>query len=108
LEEQGVDLNDYQKRRLKDFRERVKRNAPLLVRGLALANLTNKTLTTYAKEHLKSRKKLDELEVLDSLRRQNTVKKTSEEQAKLQQQKEKENDDPRKRPLAVDSIFNGD
>jgi hypothetical protein len=105
LEEQGVDLNEYQKRRLISFRERVKKNAPLLVRGLALAHLTNKTLTTYAKEHLKERKKRDELAVLDSLRRHNDVKATAAEKEKLQQQKAKENEDPRKRPLAVDSIF---
>ena len=108
LEEQGVDLNEYQKRRLISFRERVKKNAPLLVRGLALAHLTNKTLTTYAKEHLKERKKRDELAVLDSLRRQNDVKATATEKEKLQQQKAKENEDPRKRPLAVDSIFGTD
>lgn len=104
LEEQGIDLNEYQKRRMKDYRDRIKENAPLLVRGLALTSLTNKTLATYAKEHLKDARKRDELDILNDLGRKTSVQKLSKEQAEAEARK-KQNEDPRLRPLATDGLF---
>ena len=108
LEEQGIDISDYQKKRMKDYRDRVKTYAPLVVRGLALANLTNKTLTTYAKEHLKAAKRLDELDVLDNLQRKNVTTKTSKELAEAKKKEEAAKADPRSRPLPLDKVFNDD
>ena len=108
LEEQGIDISDYQKKRMKDYRDRVKTYAPLVVRGLALANLTNKTLTTYAKEHLKAGKHLDELDVLDNLQRKKVDTKTSKEAAEAKKKEEAANADPRSRPLPVAKIFSDD
>lgn len=104
LEEQGIDLNEYQKRRMKDYRDRIKENAPLLVRGLALTSLTNKTLGTYAKEHLKGARKRDELDILNDLSRKTSVQKLTKDQAEAEARK-KQDEDPRTRPLASRSIF---
>lgn len=104
LEEQGIDLNEYQKRRMKEYRDKIKQHAPLLVRGLALASLTNKTLTTYAKEHLKGSRKRDELEILNDLSRKSSVQKLTKEQEEAEARK-KQDEDPRKRPLATKNLF---
>lgn len=101
LEEEGVDIAEYEKNRKKAHAEKKRKLLPLLVRGLFSASITNKSLETLVKKEREEREKGDEFDALDEIERDRKKKVETKVPAK----KKVVEIDPRKRPNPISKYF---
>lgn len=97
LETNGTDIKAFLKSRKAAHVDKVKRLAPMLLRGLVTANFSTKALKALIEEQAEKLDDKDDLDTLADIERKNKRKIKGEKDTK----ERPKSDDPRRRPLAI-------